>query len=620
MGIINILDAQTANMIAAGEVVDRPASALKELLENALDAGAKRISVEIKGGGRAFLRITDDGKGFYRDDIPKALLRHATSKIKNGTDLNEILTFGFRGEALAAISSVSRMEIISRHADETVGTRLTSDENGVVMDDTGCPVGTTVIVKDLFYNTPARQKFLKRDMTETSACVSVASAAAISHPEVSFTVSVEGERRFYTAGDGRLLQALYAIYGKSFAGGLIEVSYELDGVKAHGYVSTPDNARGNRGMQMFYVNGRSIRSKTMQAALEEAFRSYLPHGRYPACVLFLEIPCTLTDVNVHPAKLEIKFANERPVFSAVYYAVKNKLNENPTAEKPAEQTSASEPAPADTKPAVSPELVQTPVSAERPAPVYTPVSAPPKKEEPPRRTFNARIGEEDLDMQTMLRFAQPTEEEARIYGQKQEQAPTEQQVQIDERPYHRLLGEAYNAFLFVETKEEVLVIDKHAAHERILYEKLASKKEVHTQQLLSPIPLTLADSDVANLCENAPYLAEFGFEIEPFGSDTLLVRAVPASLANTKDLKSILERFASDLLGGSRVSFAEKCDRALFTVACKAALKAGIPNDKAHNEWVVQQLMANPSLRFCPHGRPVMHALTRKEIEGYFDR
>jgi len=617
MGVINILDAQTANMIAAGEVVDRPASALKELLENALDAGAKRISVEIKGGGRAFLRITDDGKGFYRDDIPKALLRHATSKIRNGDDLNEILTFGFRGEALAAISSVSRMEIISRHADETIGTRLTSDENGVVMDDTGCPVGTTVIVKDLFYNTPARQKFLKRDMTETSACVSVASAAAISHPEVSFTVSVEGERRFYTAGDGKLLQALYAIYGKAFAGGLIEVSYELDGVRAHGYVTSPDHARGNRGMQLFYVNGRSIRSKTMQAALEEAFRSYLPHGRYPACVLFLEIPYGLTDVNVHPAKLEIKFANERPVFSAVYYAVKNKLNENPVSQ----DLPAAEPPKAETP--AEPIVREAPVITELPRNPMSAYSASvfvaKGSEEPPRRTFDARIGEEDLDMQTMLRFAQPTAEEPLAQApDRQEELPV--QTKIDERPYHRLLGEAYHAFLFVETKDEVLVIDKHAAHERILYEKLASKKEVHTQQLLSSIPLTLTDDDVALLCDNAPYLAEFGFEIEPFGSDTLLVRAVPASLAHTKDLKSILERFASDLTSGSRVSFAEKCDRALFTVACKAALKAGIPNDAAHNEWVVEQLMQNPSLRFCPHGRPVMHALTRKEIEGYFDR
>lgn len=615
MGIINILDAQTANMIAAGEVVDRPASALKELLENALDAGASRISVEIKGGGRGFLRITDDGKGFYRDDIPKALLRHATSKIKDGSDLNEILTFGFRGEALAAISSVSRMEIISRHRDETVGTRLTSDENGVVMTDTGCPEGTTVIVKDLFYNTPARQKFLKRDATETSACVSVASAAAISHPEVSFTVSVEGEKRFYTAGDGKLLQALYAIYGKAFAGGLIPVEYALDGVKAYGYVTAPDHARGNRSMQMFFVNGRSIRSKTMQAALEEAFRSYLPHGRYPSCVLFLEIPYGLTDVNVHPAKLEIKFANERPVFSAVYYAVKNRLNESPAPISEPEEAVFEKQEEAQTAPALPTEPVpcealkdESPVR--RPRPAEIPVR------EQKKSAFRADIGEEDLGMQTMLRFAQPTEEELSC----REEPPAAVQLQMDERPYYKLFGEAYNAFLFVETEKEVLLIDKHAAHERILYEKLASRKEVHSQQLLASIPITMPDADAAVLCENAEYLLSFGFEIESFGSDTVLVRAVPGTLSQTKELKSILEGFASELTSGSRISFAEKCDRALFTVACKAALKAGIPNDRAHNEWIVEQLMTNPSLRFCPHGRPVMHALTRKEIEGYFDR
>lgn len=622
MGIINILDAQTANMIAAGEVVDRPASALKELLENALDAGAKRISVEIKGGGRAFLRITDDGKGFYRDDIPKALLRHATSKIKDGNDLNEILTFGFRGEALAAISSVSRMEIISRHRDETVGTRLTSDENGVVMTDTGCPEGTTVIVKDLFYNTPARQKFLKRDATEGAACVAVVSQAAVSHPEVSFTVMTEGDRKFYTAGDGKLLQALYAVYGKGFAGGLMPVDYEQNGVRAHGYVTTPDNARGNRGMQIFYVNNRPIRSKTMMAALEEAFRSYLPHGKYPGCVLFLTVPYGLTDVNVHPAKLEIKFADERPVFSAVYYAVKNRLNEGaqPAEEPirpsvtPQSETNSTD---FDTETKKDKETVQNieKTIEERLTPRETPRFEPtvPKKS---AQAFCSRIGEEDLPTDTVLKLAQPDDAETTFFDSRSQ----ETQRKIEERPYHRLLGEAYNAFLFVETEKEVLVIDKHAAHERILYEQLASRKEVHTQTLLSPIPITLTAPDAAILAENAPYLATFGFEIEPFGNDTVLVRSVPASLAGTRDLKSVLEGFAGDLTSGGRVSFAEKCDRALFTVACKAALKAGIPNDAKHNEWVAEQLLANPALRFCPHGRPVMHVLTRKEIEGYFDR
>ena len=638
MGIINILEAQTANRIAAGEVVDRPASALKELLENALDAGATRISVEIKGGGRAFLRVTDNGGGIYRDDMPKALLRHATSKICDGSDLQEIATYGFRGEALAAISSVSRTEIISRTREETVGTRLTADENGVVMVDTGCPEGTSVIVRDLFYNTPARQKFLKRDATEASACVAVASSAAISRPDVSFSVSVEGEKRFYTSGDGKLLAAIYAVYGKAFAAGLIPVDTTVDSVRAFGFITSPDQARGSRTMQFFFVNGRPVRSKTAMAALEEAFRSYLPHGKYPGAVLFIEMPLGLTDVNVHPAKLEIKFADERPVFSAVYYAVKNRLSNSDSGK--AEETSVGSQTVSQTEAHSSPpsapfEKTGSPLSmsdrqavlaanamfaaAKKQEKEASAPSAPTKEV----KTFHAGIGEEDLAMEPVLRVAQPTEEELARTEQPDAPPAESQQLQLDERPYWKLLGEAYDAFLIVETETEVLFIDKHAAHERILYEQLASRKEVHSQTLLSGIPITLLPGEVDMLCENAAYLAEFGFEIEPFGAfgrDTLLVRAVPTTLAGTKELKTLLETFASELLSGSRVSFAEKCDRALFTVACKAALKAGIPNDPAHNEWIVKRLLEDESLRFCPHGRPVLHRLSRRELEGYFDR
>ncbi len=632
MGVINILDPQTANRIAAGEVVDRPASALKELLENALDAGASRISVEIKGGGRTFLRVTDNGSGISRDDMPKALLRHATSKIYNGSDLSEIATYGFRGEALASISSVSRMEIISHAVGETAGTRLTSDENGVVMTDTGCPDGTSVIVRDLFYNTPARQKFLKRDVSEASACLSVAAGAAVSRPDVSFAVSVEGEKRFFTAGDGKLLAALYAVYGKGFAVGLLPVEYTLDGVRAFGYVTPPNQARGSRSMQLFFINGRPVRSKTVMAALEEAFRSYLPHGKYPGAVLFVELPLGLTDVNVHPAKLEIKFADERPVFSAVYYAVRNRLSSNgqPTEQpEPSEAaiSSSAEPekASAETSEAAQPadpaEKAEF-AEARRPFPKPSLFSSPARKEPAEPKGFRADIGLEDLRMGTLLRVAQPETPDG---GEEAESAqgtllPEDPQQKLDDRPYHKLIGEAYDAFLFVETADAVLVIDKHAAHERILYEQLASRKQVRSQGLLTGIPLTLPPGDAAVLCENASYLAEFGFEIEPFGGDTVLVRAVPASLAGTKELRTLLEGFASELTDGSRVPFAEKCDRALFTVACKAALKAGIPNDPAHNEWIVEQLLENPSLRYCPHGRPVLKRLSKREIEGYFDR
>lgn len=619
MGIINILDTQTANMIAAGEVVDRPASALKELIENALDAEATRISVDIKGGGRVFLRVTDNGKGFYRDDMPKALLRHATSKIATGEDLGAIGTFGFRGEALAAISSVSRMEIISRQRSESVGTRLTCDENGIVLTDTGCPEGTSVIVRDLFYNTPARQKFLKRDVTEASACITVAEQAALSHPEVSFTVAVDGERRFYTAGDGRLLEAVYAVFGKEFAGGLLPVDETADGVRVYGYVTSPDRARGSRSMQIFFVNGRPVRSKTILAALEEAFKSYLPHGRYPGAILFAELSLRMTDVNVHPAKLEIRFANERSVFSAVYYAVRNRLSESTLPPEEKEGTKETGTVPAETLPASADAGKEPdgPLHVSRPEPRETagrPVF--PEAEKPPVQTvFTADLGTEDLDGTLGRGTAAEKNAETAPSG---ERSP--EQTVFTDGPYWKYIGEAYDAFLFFETADSVFVVDKHAAHERILYEKLASRKEVHAQTLLSAVPVELSAEECAVLTEHAEYLATFGFDIEPFGGKTVLVRSVPASLADPKQLPVLLQTFAAELASGGSVRFEDKCDRALFTVACKAAVKAGIPNDAAHNEWIIRQLMENDAIRFCPHGRPVMHPLPRKEIEKYFDR
>lgn len=677
MGIIELLDAQTANRIAAGEVVDRPAGALKELIENALDAGATKLSVEIKGGGRGFLRITDNGRGFYRDDMPKALMRHATSKIRSGSDLQEIATFGFRGEALAAISSVSRMEIISCARGESVGTRLTSDENGIVMTDTGCPEGTTVLMRDLFYNMPARQKFLKRDATEAAACVAVASRAALSHPEVSFTVTVEGEKRFYTAGDGKLLPAIRSVYGREFSVGLVPVSYALDGVKAEGYITPPDKLRGSRSMQIFFVNGRPVQSKTIMAALEEGFRSYLPHGKYPGAVLFVSLPIGATDVNVHPAKLEIKFANERPVFSAVYYAVKNCLQngEKPKAEiTSATETEAEERAATAEQPAAAkrgmptqesvqaaihnavftapaavgtqhPKSEDTPPASTSREPyreasrvAYEPRISTPRTETPrteakridaPNEVFRSQLGLEDLGFAPSLRLAQdPPKEQPHADALLAELSPADEQLQMESAPYHKLIGEAYDAYLFVETENEVLVIDKHAAHERILYEKLAARKEVHTQRLLASVPLELEAEDAQLLLANAAYLQTFGFLLEAYRSSGngdnsnygVAVCGVPSTLSNLRDLQAVLETFARELAVGGSVSFAEKCDRALFTVACKAALKAGIPNAPQHNEWIVQQLLENPALRFCPHGRPVLHALPKRQIEQFFDR
>ncbi len=639
MGIINILDAQTANLIAAGEVVERPSSAAKEMLENSIDAGAKTITLEIKNGGRSLVRVTDDGKGFLREDIPKALLRHATSKISCGDDINGIRSLGFRGEALAAIGAVSRLDIISKHRSEEMGTRLTADENGVVMVDTGCPDGTTVTMRDIFYNTPARQKFLKKDGTEGASCVAAAERLALSHPEISFSVIADGERKFMTAGDGKLYPAIYSVFGREFAKTLVEIKYEYNGISVEGYITTPDAVRASRAMQTVFVNGRYVKSKTVQAALEEAFRSFIPRGKFPGCVIFVSLDHELTDVNVHPAKTEIKFASERDVFRAVYYAVKSTLEAAPD-EKPLGETVT-----ADIQKTV---VEDTPITDNSEISKIFRVEAPvrePKireveffpKSDTSEKTpiiksataFRADIGEEDLvssESEMIFGDSMPEPEKPESTAEPMPETETEpvsesQQILIEpERPVWRMIGQAYDSYIFVETEENILVIDKHAAHERIIYERLAANKELHVQELLAGIPVTLGREQTAVLLENSDYLEEKGFKIEDFGEGSIIVRTVPMTLSNIKGLNLILEDFARVLSDGNGLTFEERCDRALYTVACKAALKAGIKNRPEDDENVVKMLADNPSLRYCPHGRPFIKKIPKREIEKYFDR
>ncbi len=633
MGIINVLDAQTANLIAAGEVVERPSSAAKELLENSIDAKAKNITLEIRNGGRSLVRVTDDGSGFLREDIPKALLRHATSKIECGDDINGIRSLGFRGEALAAIGSVSRLEIITKSRSEDIGTRLTADENGVIMEDIGCPDGTTVSMRDIFYNTPARQKFLKKDGTEGASCVAAAERLALSHPEIAFTVINDGERKFMTSGDGQLYPAIYAVFGREFAKNLLQVEYELMGVSVNGYITPPDAVRGSRAMQTVFVNRRYVKSKTVQAALEEAFRSFIPRGRFPGCVLFVDLMPELTDVNVHPAKTEIKFASERDVFRAVYYGVKNALEAEPEEKplgEPVKQSVRAVPLDncEENDPFVDPSKPE-----QKKEPAFTDISFFDNREEQKINTspklenaaFRADIGEEDLFDSSgdfVLRDSATTslKTETEIEEKQPEQIEQEQITIAPETPAWRMIGQAYDSYIFVETEENVLVIDKHAAHERVLYEKLAANKELNVQELLVGVPVTLGREQAAVLLENAEFLEEKGFRIEDFGEGAVIVRTVPATLGRLKGIESILEDFAKTLSDGNGLSFAERCDRALYTVACKAALKARVKNRPEDDENVVRMLADNPHLRFCPHGRPFIKKLPKREIEKYFDR
>lgn len=624
MGKINILDKQTANMIAAGEVVDRPSGALKELLENSIDAGATVIRVEIRAGGRTLLRVTDNGGGIMRDDVPKALLRHATSKISCGDDLFSVRTLGFRGEALAAISSVSRMEIVTCSDAESIGTKLISDENGIVMTDVGCPKGTVITVRDLFYNTPARALFMKKDTAEAASCAAVTERIALSHPDVSVCFVSENVEKFKTPGDGQPLSALYAVYGRSVASGLIKCSYSLGGITVEGFVNRPDVPRASRSMQVFFVNGRFVRSRTVQAALEEAYRSYIPSGKFPAGILNISMPFEKTDVNVHPAKLEIRFTAEKSVFEAVYYAVRNAVAGRDNAETVTDTAAESKPltdakpatisssaAATDTAPSVLAGARQSFGGSKRSSGDGKYSSFRPSKPAVSYEVFIPDIGASDATekIDPVMRVESPAADA---------DMPFQQSI-LPEAEF-KIIGEAYNTFVFVQQTDKIIVFDKHAAHERILYEQLSKRKEVASQQLLCGITVTLTREQAAVIAENAAYLADFGFECEAFGDDAVIVRAVPVALSKLGKIDGIIEEFARDLSSGGAVPFQQKVDRALYTVACKAAVKAGEITGEVHNEFIARRLLQDPSVRYCPHGRPVLREFSRRDLEKLFDR
>ncbi len=639
MGLINILDTQTSNMIAAGEVVDRPASAIKEMMENSVDAGAKTISVEIKGGGMTFISVSDDGSGIMRDDLPKTILRHATSKIKTGSDLDGVKTLGFRGEALAAISSVSLMEIISKRRDESLGNRLSCGETDVELYEAGCPDGTTIIVRNLFYNVPARRKFMKKDSSEASACLAVCEKLALSHPEISVSFSCDGIRKFKTSGDGKLYSSIYTLYGADFARTLIPVEHEQDGIAVYGYISKPESPRGSRAMQSAFVNNRYIRSKTIQAATEEAYRSYIPSGKFPAAILFVSIAPSAVDVNVHPAKTEIKFADERTVFSAVYYAVLGALSPKPYAEtsKPsAAKTDTYEEKPI--KPALNLPPVQTnsPIRGANTENTYTRPQSPAAKKP---LLFDPSIADSELSPidinsspiisvhEDIATTPPEISEEKTIEEKPPVIEETAAQISIADNdaeetpaiPAFSIVGEAYSTYIFVEMADKLLIIDKHAAHERLIYEELKTHNSSPSQELLFPITLALPTRECELLLENAALLEGYGFVLEPFGNGYAAVRAVPARMSDINDLSQILEGFAHDLAASSALPFSEKVDKALYTMACKAAIKAGDHTHTEDADYLVRRIFET-GVKYCPHGRPFIKELPLGTLKKFFDR
>ena len=641
------LSPHIANLIAAGEVVERPASVAKELLENAVDAGASKVTIEIRDGGMTFLRVTDNGCGMESVDAKTAFLRHATSKLRAAEDLAAIGTMGFRGEALAAIASVSRVDLLTKTPASIGGTSLHLEAGRITEEsEAGCPDGTTIIVRDLFFNTPARMKFMKSDTVEGSRVTAAVELQALAHPSVAFRMLRDGKEVLSTPGTGKLADAAYCVYGKDCAR-MARVDSRWEQYSLTGFVSKPTDARPSRSMQTFFVNGRPVKSRLLVSALEEAYRNQIMVGKFPACVLHLTLPANAVDVNVHPAKTEVKFLNEKAVFDCVHYGVLGALNQTP--DRPAVQFK-SQPVPASAAaPATPPSKAAPPKQenffrtmtaeeyktfsaalkdAPRPNPAAAAAAAAKveRTAAPPlRETVSTPAAMPDAPKPEIklppLPEVPPRKKPAPIpTPPPAAEEPEQESLNMPAGTPWRMVGELYNTYILVEQGDNAFLIDKHAAHERILFEKLKANQEgISAQALLTPVPVRLAPEAAGELLANRDMLDELGFEIDEFGENTLLLRQIPMDLS-ADDAAEALEAMAANLLNGRRAEKDTVRDEVLHTVACKAAIKAGWRTDEAELLALVKQVMAREDLKYCPHGRPICVTLSKKQLEKQFRR
>lgn len=651
MAKINVLDKQTAELIAAGEVVDRPCSVIKELVENAIDASSTSITVEIKNGGILFMRVTDNGCGISSEDVKTAFLRHATSKITDKNDLESIMTLGFRGEALAAISSVSRVEIITKTENSLCGTHYGIDGGSeVVFEEAGCPNGTTIIVRDLFYNTPARMKFLKKDVSEGNAVAAVVERVALTHPEISFKFIRDGKTVLNTAGDGQLRSSIYDILGRDFVSALIPVSNELNGIRVEGFVSRPIMCRSNRNGQYFILNGRYIKSGTLTAALEQAYKNSVMTGRFPAAVLRLTVPYSAVDVNVHPAKTEVRFSDEKRIFDCVYYGVKNAIAEKDV--RPSISLSRQIPDRMTVE-----QYKQMALTAEGNKAV-TEVSADKQKAagssgffarsdirtaepqaykeiiETVRASVNTDVVLSDIEVEyggtkndeqthksvVPATVQSDTADEAADCGLSLGAGGVSEEPRDEAVDFESIeaVGEVFKTYVIAQKKDSIFLIDKHAAHERLLFKQLKAEKRPGRQYLLTPTAVEMSAEEFDAVEANLDVINELGFDIEVFGETTLIVRAVPSVLVNAKPDELVLE-MAGNIIS-KRTPEIEKLDWLYETIACKGAVKAGDKTSPRELNELAQRVLTDDEIMYCPHGRPVAVKLTKKEIEKLFGR
>ncbi len=652
---INVLPKNIADLIAAGEVVERPSSVIKEFVENSIDACSTKIIVEIKNGGKTYLRVTDNGCGIHRDDVKKAFISHATSKISKVTDLDAISTLGFRGEALASVCAVSKVDLMTCTADSDTGTRYVIEGgNEVLIDDVGSPVGTTIVVKELFYNIPARLKFLKKDVQEGNYIASLLERIAVSHPEISFKFIRDGKLQFSTPGDNNLKSAIYAVFGKDFTTGLLPVEGEMNGVAVKGFVTKPTAGRGNRAMQTFFVNGRYVKSVVFFTALEQAYKNSIMVGKYPACVLFVDLPLEAVDVNVHPAKTEVRFFDEKRVFEAVYHSVHSALNADlsrPQATfnvaKAFQQTPengeqlkmadvVSPPNKALNNTAVAP--VEEQKTQTKPTFIIkefgTPVTGVenrvnfPKKEEKQLDFLKDEYYKPKVSVVT-AGVTPETNETSTSAGvpkfvecKPQENAGTSEATEkpvVNLIPEYKFIGEAFNTYLIAELENKMVLIDKHAAHERILFEKFKTQGVGESQMMLFPVTVALTTDEYSAVLDNLELLNNAGYDVSDFGDRTVKLSACPPQLSE-ENLSEILAEIAGYLANNIKTLMPEKLDWIYHSMACRAAVKAGNFTSRFEADKFVGHLLSDPSIRYCPHGRPVLVELTKHELEKQFKR
>ena len=652
---INLLDKSVYELIAAGEVIERPSSVIKELAENSIDAGAASITVEIKRGGISYLRVTDDGCGISHEDIPTAFMRHATSKVYTQDDLDSINTLGFRGEALASVCAVSRVELLTKQREDQLGSiyRIEAGEP-VEYDRAGCADGTTIIIRDLFYNTPARLKFLKKDVTEGNYCASVIEKLALSHPGISFRFIRDGRQTMLSSGDGEYYSAVYAVFGKQFAAGLIPVENVYQNTAVTGYVSSPLFTRANRSMQNFFVNGRSVKSPLCCAALEEAFRNTIMVGKFPSCVLCVNTDPSQVDANIHPTKTEVRFTNEKIVFDAVYFAVKNalmgydesreiKLNTAPARAEnipQPERARTSEPLRTASAQVIEEPPKTMPIPSGRDAVIY-----PQEKREPPKFTLRQETPQpaqftqplpaaEQTYMPELVPAKKPEPRETPLsdlpgfaflseksFEKKTEPVPQEPDPVIpQERPKEqiRVVGELFKTYIVCESTEGMILIDKHAAHERVNFERLKKGFDSSAQLLMQPEEVYLTPEEFNGMSEYADKLAQVGIIME-FTDGKACVTGLPQMLDKVPPAE-IIECIAKIVSQGNTNAEGELFDDMLHTVACKASIRGNEDNDILELQVLAQEVFNNPDIRYCPHGRPVMTQISRKQIERYFGR